>query len=162
LQMGEPLGVGLAAVMGLLAAPALGSRVPASWAGTDAWRLVFLLSSATAATALLARYTLPESPLWDQQRAARLSPAAAFTIILQSRLGGVLFKGWILGVFKLGTYWTCYIWLPKFLQTEMHQPIDRTLLWILTAQLGQLLGMAAFGWVADRFGRRLAFTAYSL
>jgi len=35
-------------------------------------------------------------------------------------------------------------------------------LWILTAQLGQFLGMTAFGVLADRYGRRLAFTGYSL
>jgi MFS family permease len=73
-----------------------------------------------------------------------------------------LLKGWILGVLKLGTYWTCYIWLPKFLQDQLHQPIGRSALWILTAQLGQLLGMVAFGHVADRFGRRRAFTAFSV
>jgi MFS family permease len=32
----------------------------------------------------------------------------------------------------------------------------------LTAQLGRLLGMLAFGALADRFGRRVLFTAYSL
>ena len=45
------------------------------------------------------------------------------------------------GVFKLGTYWTCYTWLPSFLR-EMHQPIARSLAWMLTAQIGQLLGHA--------------------
>ncbi len=44
----------------------------------------------------------------------------------------------------------------------MQQPIGRSLLWILTAQLGQFLGMMTFGVVADRFGRRQAFTIYSL
>jgi MFS family permease len=62
----------------------------------------------------------------------------------------------------LGTYWTCYTWLPKFLQNQFHQPIGRSALWILTAQLGQLLGMLAFGFFADRYGRRRAFAAFSL
>ncbi len=162
LQAGEPLGVGLAAVMGLLVAPALGALVPQALGGTNAWRLIFLLSSATAAIALLARYALPESAVWDRQREERLSPTAALGFITQRHLWGALLKGWLLGVFKLGTYWTCYIWLPKFLQTEMHQPVGQSLLWILTTQAGQLLGMVVFGWFADRFGRRRAFTVYSL
>jgi MFS family permease len=33
---------------------------------------------------------------------------------------------------------------------------------VLTAQIGQLLGMLSFGYSADRFGRRPAFSAYSL
>jgi MFS family permease len=162
LQAGEPLGVGLAAVMGLLVAPWLGSLVPKALGGTNAWRLIFLFSSATAAIALLARSALPESAMWGRQREDRLSPTAALQFIAQRHLGGTLLKGWLLGVFKLGTYWTCYIWLPKFLQTEMHQPVGQSLWWILTTQVGQLLGMVAFGWFADRFGRRWAFTAYSL
>jgi MFS family permease len=150
LQIGEPLGVALAAVTGLLVAPLVG------------WRTVFLLSSASACVAIVARYYLTESPVWEGQRAERLTPFAAGRFISQHRLWGVVVKGWILGVFKLGTYWSCYVWLPKFLQNDMHQPIGRSALWILTAQLGQFLGMLAFGWVADRFGRRQAFTVYSL
>jgi len=154
LQAGEPLGVALAAVMGLLVAPQLPDGI--------GWRLVFAFSSASAAIALVARYYLPESALWQRQRHERLSPREAMKLISAHRLWGVVFKGWLLGVFKLGTYWTCYIWLPKFLQKEMGQPIARSALWIITAQVGQFVGMMAFGVFADRFGRRLAFTVYSL
>jgi MFS family permease len=150
LQAGEPVGVALAAVVGLVVAPVIG------------WRGVFLASSATAAVAILVRRHLPESRLWGQQREQRLSPVAAIRRLSQARLLGTLAKGWVLGVFKLGTYWTCYTWLPKFLQGELGQPVGRSALWIITAQLGQLLGMMAFGVIADRHGRRLAFTGYSL
>jgi MFS family permease len=150
LQAGEPVGVGLAAVIGLLVTPFLG------------WRAVFLASSASAALAILVRRHLPESSLWDQQQEAKLSPGAAIRLLGKHHLWGALLKGWVLGVLKLGTYWTCYTWLPKFLQNQFQQPLGRSALWILTAQLGQLLGMMAFGLVADRYGRRRAFTAFSL
>jgi MFS family permease len=150
LQAGEPVGVGLAAVIGLLAAPLVG------------WRAIFLLSSASAVVALIARRHLPESALWEQQRHARLSPLAALKIVAKAGLIPSAIKGFILGVLKLGTYWTCYIWLPKFLQNQMHQAISHSAIWILTAQLGQLLGMLAFGFASDRYGRRRAFTGYSL
>jgi MFS family permease len=149
LQAGEPVGVGLAAVIGLLVTPWLG------------WRAVCLASSGSAVLAIVVRRYLPESALWDKQE-ERLSPAAAIGLLGRQHLWGVLLKGWILGVFKLGTYWTCYIWLPEFLQTELGQSKDFTVLWILTAQVGQLLGMVTFGLVADHYGRRHAFTAYSL
>ena len=150
LQMGEPLGVALAAVTGLLLAPFLG------------WRLVFAISSASAIVAVVARSHLPESVVWERQREQSFSPRAAVKMIGELHLWGTLAKGWILGVFKLGTYWSCYVWLPKFLQDQMQQPVGRSALWILTSQLGQFLGMLAFGLVADKFGRRCAFTAYSL
>jgi MFS family permease len=40
--------------------------------------------------------------------------------------------------------------------------VGRSLTWLLTAQCGQLLGMLSFGVVADRAGRRPAFTLYSV
>ncbi|HEY3380840.1 MAG TPA: MFS transporter [Vicinamibacterales bacterium] len=150
LQAGEPIGVGLAAIVGFLVAPLIG------------WRAVFLASSATALVAFLVRRHLPESQLWVAQKDDRLSPIEALRLIVRRRLVGTTLKGFVLGVLKLGTYWTCYTWLPKFLQTEFHQPIARSATWMLTAQLGQLLGMLAFGYLADRFGRRLLFTLYSL
>ena len=150
LQAGEPVGVALAALVGLFGARVVG------------WRGVFLISSASAAVAFLVNRHLPESRLWTRQHETRLSPAAALARLARGRLLGVLGKGFLLGVLKLGTYWTCYTWLPKFLQNELGQPVGRSALWIVTAQLGQFLGMMAFGVIADRHGRRAAFTGYSL
>ena len=53
LQAGEPLGVALAAVVGLLLTPLVG------------WRMVFLISSASAGIAILGRFYLPESTAWE-------------------------------------------------------------------------------------------------
>jgi MFS family permease len=150
LQAGEPVGVALAAVVGLLGAPIVG------------WRGVFLISSASAAVAIVVRQHLPESRLWERQREERLSPDAALRRLAAAGLVGAMLKSFLLGVFKLGTYWTCYTWLPKFLQNQMGQPVGRSAIWITSAQLGQFLGMMAFGVIADRHGRRAAFTGYSL
>ncbi len=150
LQAGEPVGVALAAMVGLLAEPLVG------------WRAVFLVSSASAAVAIVVRQHLPESRLWERQREERLSPAAALRRLAAAGHVGSMLKGFLLGVFKLGTYWTCYTWLPKFLQNQMGQPVGRSALWIASAQAGQFLGMMAFGVLADRYGRRVAFTGYSL
>ncbi len=150
LQAGEPVGVALAAMVGLL-----GARVVS-------WRTIFLLSSASAGIAIVVRRHLPESRLWDRQHRERLSPVAALRRIAAAGLVPPLVKGFVLGVLKLGTYWTCYTWLPKFLQNQMAQPVGRSALWIASAQVGQFLGMMSFGVLADRYGRRSAFTGYSL
>jgi MFS family permease len=150
LQAGEPLGVGLAAVMGFLVAPIIG------------WRAVFFLSAASALVAFVVRSQLPESHLWESQREERLSPRQALALLVRHRLVGVTLRGFVLAVLKLGTYWTCYTWLPKFLQTQMHQPVGRSAVWMLTAQMGQFCGMLLFGVLADRYGRRVLFTLYSL
>jgi MFS family permease len=143
LQAGEPVGVALAAVVGFVIMPAIG------------WRWVLIGSSLSALLALFMRRSLH---LPDH--AARSSPL--FATLRRARIGGVMARAWLLGVFKLGTYWTCYTWLPTFLLKEMGQSTGRSLTWVLTAQIGQLLGMLSFGFASDRFGRRPAFTAYSL
>lgn len=144
LQSGEPLGVALAAVVGYLLLPRVG------------WRIVLVGSSVTALIAFAARRSvhLPDEPAAKGESTLRLLASAG----IGRRLGAA----WLLGVFKLGTYWTCYTWLPSFLLHEMHQDVARSLTWMLTAQVGQLGGMVAFGVVSDRVGRRPAFAAFSV
>jgi MFS family permease len=147
LQAGEPFGVAIAAVVGYLVLPRVG------------WRWVLIGSSATAllAVAMRASVYIPDEPaatrpIWEELRAAAAIPQLRRRVV----------AAWLLGVFKLGTYWTCYLWLPSFLVKEMHQSLARSLGWMVTAQLGQLAGMLSFGAVSDRLGRRPAFSLYSL
>jgi MFS family permease len=143
LQAGEPVGVALAAVAGYVILPLVG------------WRAVMIGSSVTAVLALAMRLSahLPDAPAGHLPRLRELRAA---------RVGTRLLRAWLLGVMKLGTYWTCYTWLPSFLVKQMRQSVGRSVTWVLTAQLGQLTGMLAFGVVSDRVGRRPAFCAFSL
>lgn len=143
LQAGEPVGVALAAFAGYVLVPLVG------------WRGVMIGSSATALLAFAMRSSLhlPNEP-------APKSPS--FGELVRARVGKRMAAAWVLGTLKLGTYWTCYTWLPTFLVKQMHQSVGRSMTWVLTAQIGQLTGMLTFGVVSDRVGRRPAFTAYSL
>jgi MFS family permease len=143
LQSGEPVGVALAAIAGYLVAPRVG------------WRAVMIGSSATALLAVFARRSMH---LPDEKPPARVHVRDVPVGKLASRL----LRAWMLGVFKLGTYWTCYTWLPSFLVKEMHQGVAKSMTWMLTAQVGQLTGMVVFGQVSDRLGRRPAFAVFSL
>jgi MFS family permease len=82
--------------------------------------------------------------------------------VVEAGVVGRMVLAWVLGVLKLGTYWTCYTWLPSFLLHQMHQGIGKSLTWVITAQTGQFAGMLTFGQVADRYGRRIAYSVYSL
>jgi len=113
----------------------------------------------TALLAVAARASshLPDEPSRGRSLATELRAAAR-----TAGLPGRFLKAWLLGVFKLGTYWSCYTWLPGFLAKEMHQSLGRSLTWMITAQAGQLAGMLTFGAISDRLGRRPAFALYSL
>jgi MFS family permease len=143
LQAGEPVGVALAAVVGYLVMPAIG------------WRWVLIASSATAFLALIMRRSLvlPQEPV---------ATSTSFGDLQRAGVTRHMFLAWVLGVLKLGTYWSCYTWLPSFLLKEMGQGIGKSVMWVLTAQVGQLIGMLTFGQMSDRVGRRPAFATYSL
>ncbi len=143
LQSGEPVGVAIAALVGYLLVPHVG------------WRAVMIGSSATALLAVFARRSLH---LPNDKPAQRVK----LERVQLTRISSRLFRGWVLGVFKLGTYWTCYTWLPSFLIKQMHQGVGKSIAWMLSAQVGQLLGMLVFGQVADRVGRRPAFAIFSV
>lgn len=150
LQSGEPVGVALAAIMGFAVAPIIG------------WRTVFMLSALTGVMALLFRRWLHESPMWERspkrssnERFQALKPFLATHWPLMA-------LAWVLAIFKLGTYWTCYTWLPRFIEKSFGQEIHKSTLWIMVGQVGQFIGMYLFGFVADRIGRQWAFTAFSL
>lgn len=143
LQAGEPAGVALAAVAGYLLVPLVG------------WRWVMIGSSGTALLAFAMRSSLH----LPNTRAER---HPSIREMMAAGIGGRMARAWILGVLKLGTYWTCYTWLPTFLLKEMNQGVGRSLTWVITAQSGQLLGMLTFGHISDRFGRRPAYSVYSL
>jgi MFS family permease len=147
LQAGEPVGVAIAALVGYLVLPRVG------------WRAVLIGSSATALLAVVARTSahLPNRPAVTGAYFSELREAVRVPGLVR-RFGAA----WLLGVFKLGTYWSCYTWLPSFLSHGMHQSVGRSLTWMVTAQVGQLGGMLTFGAISDRLGRRPAFALYSL
>jgi MFS family permease len=147
LQTGEPVGVAIAAVVGYLALPRFG------------WRAILIASSVTALLAVAVRLSahLPDMPATT--RPLREELAAAVRV---PGLGRRFAAALVLGILKLGTYWSCYTWLPGFLSGVMKQGVGRSLAWMVTAQTGQLCGMIAFGAVSDRLGRRPAFALYSL
>src|SRR5581483_12379381 len=64
-------------------------------------------------------------------------------------------------------YWGVVTWLPAFLATPVEQggaglTITKSAAWLILLQVGAFLGYISFGWFADRFGRRLAFTFFMI
>ena len=67
----------------------------------------------------------------------------------------------ILAILGLSAYWFTYSWMPDYLYTERHFSLTKSALWIIVTQIGGFLGYLSFGFVADRIGRRPAYTIYS-
>jgi MFS family permease len=161
MQTGAPLGIALASIVGGLISPVIG------------WRACFFISFLPALLVLFIRRHLPESDLWlHRKKIIRSGLATA----LEKGTGGIqqflqLFSkanrkyfilGLVLAIFDMSAYWLTYSWMPSYLHTERNFTLTKSALWILVTQTGGFLGYLIFGFLADRLGRRPAYSIYSV
>src|SRR5438132_902683 len=129
--------------------------------GRFGWRPLFLIGALPAVAAFFIRRNVPEPPLWrDRKRepsrwSEMFSPQFARRTITATLLASSV----------LIAYWGVITWLPAFLATPVEKggaglTITKSAAWLILLQLGAFVGYISFGWFADRFGRRLAFTGF--
>jgi MFS family permease len=162
MQTGAPVGVGLAAIVGGFVEPYLATR----FGGHYAWRMCFFASAAPALLVVAIRRVMPESDVWIESRRHVQAGVAAsrsfLTTLSKDRAIRRLFVlGLVLAVTDMSAYWFTYLWMPKYLYDNLGFSMARSGAWILVTQAGGLLGYLTFGVVADRKGRRLAYSLYS-
>jgi len=157
MQTGAPLGIALASVVGGFIAPAIG------------WRGSFFVSVIPALLVVFIRRRLPESDVWLEHRRSHAGNRTAVEHPLQKFLA--LFRkphrrlfalSLVLAIFDMSAYWFTYSWLPGYLHQERQFSMVKSALWLLVTQCGGFLGYASFGFVADRLGRRPAYSIYSV
>lgn len=159
MQTGAPLGIVLASIIGGFVAPAIG------------WRLCFFISVLPALLVVFIRKHLPESDLWlerrrlaahGKQEPPQVHGQVNTFLLLFSKLYRKLFlQSLILAIFDMSAYWFTYSWLPGYLHQQREFPLAKSAVWMLVTQAGGLAGYLTFGFVADRFGRRPAYSVYS-
>ncbi len=161
MQTGAPVGIILASVIGGFLAPEIG------------WKACFFVSVLPALLVVFIRKRLPESDVWTRRRDARASDqslqqkrtneAARQLILLFSKQFRMLFlQSLILAIFDMSAYWFTYSWLPGYLHQQREFSLVKSALWMLVTQAGGVLGYLSFGYAADRFGRRPAYSVYSV
>jgi len=160
MQTGAPLGIALASVIGGLVSPEIG------------WRACFFISVLPALMIVYIRQRLPESDLWleqQQQASAKMKSFRNLLVWKDSKLARLFSRAHrkyfilalVLAIFDMSAYWFTYSWMPSYLHTEREFSMTKSALWMLVTQTGGFLGYALFGFVADRWGRRPAYTLYS-
>ena len=160
MQTGAPFGIVLASLVGGFLEPAIG------------WRACFLVSVLPAALVIVIRKRLPESDVWIARR-TMISQAGfdagsvdqesnnRFLLLFSNEYRRLFLQSLVLAIFDMSAYWFTYSWLPGYLHEERHFPMSKSAIWMLVTQAGGLLGYLSFGFAADRFGRRPAYSAYS-
>jgi MFS family permease len=150
MQSGWALGYMLAAVVTALVLPRFG------------WRVLFLVGVLPALLTVGIRRKVEEPAIWSKRRpGGDGGPRLLFRPPLVRRTAAAT----TLATAVLFGYWGLFTWLPGFLSASRAaggagMSIVHTSAWIFTMQIGTFAGYLAFGWLADRFGRRPVFAAY--
>jgi MFS family permease len=161
MQTGAPLGIVLASIIGGFLAPEIG------------WRACFFISVSPALLVVYIWKKLPESDLWLERRRsiAEGVPTTAshgregmntFLLLFSKSYRRLFIQSLVLAIFDMSAYWFTYSWLPGYLHQQRHFPLVKSAAWMLITQAGGLLGYLTFGFLADRFGRRPAYSVYSV
>jgi MFS family permease len=157
LQTGNPVGFILAALVGGFLAPVIG------------WREAFFVSVIPAVIVIFIRRKIPESDLWvmnniktgnSQVKKSLLNKKNQFFELFTKKYRKLFLKALILAVLGSSAYWFTYSWLPTYL-LEQNISISKSALWIIVNQVGGIIGLLIFGYVADRLGRRPAFSSFA-
>jgi len=161
MQTGAPFGIVLASIVGGFAAPEIG------------WRLCFYLSVLPALLVVFIRKKLPESDVWltrekltheDKSIPKRNldKPQSKFLQLFSPMHRNMFSKSLILAIFDMSAYWFTYSWLPGYLHQQRQFTMAKSAAWMLVTQAGGLMGYLSFGIMADKIGRRPAYSIYSV
>jgi MFS family permease len=163
MQTGAPLGIAVASVVGGFIEPAFVRAFGESWG----WRGCFFISVLPAILVVVIRRAMPESDVWLERRRRQEGVRQGAEggqlghILRTARLRRLFALGLILAVTDMSAYWFTYTWLPKYLYGNLGFSMARSGLWMLVTQAGGFLGYLAFGVLADRKGRRVAYSSFS-
>lgn len=161
MQTGAPVGIILASLVGGFAAPSIG------------WRASFFISVLPALMVVYIRKRLPESDVWLERRRlvgrpettapmADYEHRSKFFLLFSEPYRATFLKCLVLALFDMSAYWFTYSWMPGYLHEQRGFTLSKSAAWMLITQGGGFLGYLSFGLVADRLGRRPAFSIYSV
>ncbi len=161
MQTGAPFGIVLASIVGGFVEPIIG------------WKACFFVSILPALLVVYIRKRLPESDVWLERKKLaagelggvqrQTTEAVGKFLLLFSKQFRLLFlQSLVLAVFDMSAYWFTYSWLPGYLHQQREFSLVKSAAWMLVTQAGGVLGYLTFGFVADKLGRRPAYSIYSV
>ena len=127
------------------------------------WRLLFAIGVLPALAAFYIRRNVEEPKVWRE----RVVSATRWSDMFRGALVKRTIVATLLASSVLIAYWGLVTWLPAFLASPVSEggagmTITKSAAWLIGLQIGAFLGYITFGYVADRIGRRPAFTLFMI
>lgn len=130
------------------------------------WRPVFFVGILPALLILWIRRRVREPEIWLQRsRQARPSLRGMALVIFGRRLLPMTLAVTLMNAFTLFAWWGFNLWIPAYLILSPQKggmgltPSGRTWL-IVVMQAGMWLGYLTFGFISDRYGRRIVYAVF--
>ena len=155
MQSGWAVGYLLATALQLAVLPHLG------------WRWLFAIGIAPALLLVWIRRNIPEPEVWSRGAATRAHFSQTLGVLGRRPLLGRALAATALTTTLLFAYWGFVTWLPQYLARPLDKGgagmgIVKSAAWLVPMQVGAFFGYSAFGFIADRIGRRVTFIAFVL
>lgn len=131
------------------------------------WRVLFLVGAFPALVAFVVRRSVREPEMWTASKGRERPRAPVFRLLFRPPLLEKTLLATSVASCVLIAYWGLFSWLPSFLATPVAQggaglTLTRSATWMVLVQIGALAGYLSFGLIADRIGRRPAFTFFMI
>ncbi|MFB3815119.1 MAG: MFS transporter [Terriglobales bacterium] len=138
------------------------------------WRVVFFIGILPALVTLWIRKDVPESEMWRERRASADATNVVnrektrLSVLFSSRYRKSTIALLLMNFLGLFAYWGLFSWVPAYLQLPESQGgrgfglMSTTQLLLVLNLVGMLPGYLAFGYFADKLGRKKAFILYFL
>ncbi|ANA33037.1 Putative niacin/nicotinamide transporter NaiP [Ralstonia mannitolilytica] len=147
--LGWQAGVLLAALLTPLLLPLIG------------WRGMFLLGMAPALVAWLVRKTLHEPEVFVRRVDAAGRKRNAFRLLVaDARITRTSVGIVVLCAVQNFGYYGIMIWMPTYLGKTLGFSLTKSALWTAVTIVGMMVGIFAFGHLADRIGRKPTFLIF--
>jgi MFS family permease len=127
------------------------------------WRVLFLIGAAPAVVAFIIRRTVEEPEIWRERDRTPTRWSEIFSAQYRRRV----LLATLVASSVLVAYWGVTSWLPALLATPVAEggaglTVTKSAAWLIVLQLGAFFGYISFGWIADKIGRRPAFTLFMI
>jgi len=135
--------------------------------GDNAWRWLFALGALPGLLAWWVRRKVEEPDTWKRNRDEGRLRGNPYRVLFGPELRRRTLLACTLSSLLLFAYWGLFTWLPNVLASPVASggagmSIVKSAGFIIPMQVGAFAGYLSFGPLADRFGRRRTFAAFTL
>ncbi len=128
---------------------------------TIGWRGMFIVGVIPALIAWVIRSRLHEPELFVKSAEKKISFGQSFRLLVKDKATAKISAGVVVlcSVQNFG-YYGIMIWMPNFLSKQLGFNLTKSSMWTAVTILGMMVGIWAFGQLADRIGRKPSFLLF--